>query len=98
MENSYSDEKLMSQARERVEAKIGFRSHVMVYITVNLCLTVMYFFASRGGYFWPGWSMAGWGIGLLVHGLGVYIKFHGKSHEEEIQREYRRLKERVTVA
>ncbi len=26
------------------------------------------------GYFWPIWVMAGWGVGLVMHGYDVYFR------------------------
>ncbi|MDR0494342.1 MAG: 2TM domain-containing protein [Treponema sp.] len=90
--NETADEKLMRQAEEFVKARRGFRSHIMSYLWVNLCLVIIYFITSRGAHFWPVWCMIGWGVGLVIHGVSVYGKFPGKTLEEEVQAEYKRLK------
>jgi hypothetical protein len=41
---------------------------------------------SGGGYFWPGWVMAGWGVGLALHGWQTY-RVEKPITDEEIQRE-----------
>jgi hypothetical protein len=93
MKNDFdTDEKLMRWAEERVKAKIHFRAHIILYICVNLGLVGIYFLANMGEYFWPIWCMAGWGVGLLLHGLRVYGGLSGKKFDEEIQIEYQRLK------
>jgi class 3 adenylate cyclase len=42
------------------------RIHVTIYVVVNVMLIAIWA-ASGGGYFWPIWSMLGWGIGLGGH-------------------------------
>jgi eukaryotic-like serine/threonine-protein kinase len=45
----------------------SFKTHLTLYVLVNVFLIGIWA-ASGGGYFWPIWSMLGWGIGLAVHG------------------------------
>jgi len=74
-------------AIKRLKAKQGFTAHVMIYILVNLFLTVIWFM-SGGGYFWPIWTIAGWGIGVGMHGWAAYL---GKPiSEAEIRKEMER--------
>ena len=48
--------------------------------------------ATGAGYFWPGWVLGGWGIGLLFH---AWATFGQKPiHEDEIRREMDRLRRR----
>lgn len=42
------------------------RLHLMIYALVNLFLVGIWA-ASGGGYFWPIWSILGWGIGVAAH-------------------------------
>jgi class 3 adenylate cyclase len=42
------------------------RIHATIYVIVNVMLIAIWA-ASGGGYFWPIWSMLGWGIGLGGH-------------------------------
>ena len=58
-------------AIRRLRAKRAFRQHLVVYATTNGLLVVIWAVTSPG-YFWPVWPMAGWGIGLALHGWGVY--------------------------
>ncbi len=40
---------------------------VAVYVVVNVALVVVWAL-SGGGYFWPAWSILGWGLGLVKGG------------------------------
>jgi hypothetical protein len=75
------------RAKKRVEAKIGFYVHLAVYVIVNILLMIINLTTSRQ-YLWFQWPLIGWGIGLLFHGLGVFI-FSGRSplKEKMIQKE-----------
>jgi hypothetical protein len=48
---------------------------------------------TRGILFWPAFTMAGWGIGLILHGFSVFVS-HGQWEENEIEKEVRRLKKK----
>lgn len=76
------------QAIGRIQAKRGFWVHLAVYILVNAVLVVVWYYSS-GGYFWPVWPALGWGIGLVLHGLGVFVGTRAIT-EEQIQREINR--------
>lgn len=41
------------------------------------------------GKFWPIWPIAGWGVGVLMHGYSVF--WAGRCTEEEIEREMKSL-------
>jgi hypothetical protein len=66
------------RAEKRVKKRLGFYLHLVIYMVVNFFLIIIHF-STASPYFWPKWPMMGWGIGLLFHGLGVFL-FSGKSH------------------
>jgi fatty acid desaturase len=73
------------QARKRVERKRKFSANLVAYVVINAFLIAVW--AAGGmGYFWPGWVMAGWGIGLVLHGWQTY-RGDRPITEEDIQRE-----------
>ena len=63
-----------SNAKKKVEARIGFYIHLAVYLVVNTFLSVLNL-AVTGGPFWVMWPMIGWGSGLIFHGLFTFV-FH----------------------
>lgn len=67
-----SEEAAYLSARERAEAIQGLYIHLLVYVVINACLFAINWFTTDGeGYWWVLWSVAGWGIGLLIHLLVV---------------------------
>lgn len=79
MENQEAYER----AKKRVEAKMGFYIHLMVYAGVNILLIVINFLTSPQ-YLWFKWPLIGWGIGLVFHGLGVFLCSKGESIKERM--------------
>jgi hypothetical protein len=54
------------QARKRLEAKRDLVNHVVAYVVINAFLVLVWAFTGAG-YFWPGWVIGGWGVGLVFH-------------------------------
>lgn len=87
---NYSTEEYLA-AKKAVEERIGFYIHLTVYICVNAYF--VFINLKNGGYFWAVWPMAGWGIGLAFHGLGVFGFFNNKAWKDrQIQREIERMR------
>lgn len=57
-------------AIERITDRRELRQHVTVYLAVNILLVVIWA-ATGAGYFWPIWSIGGWGLGLALHAWRV---------------------------
>ena len=80
---------LERQARRRAGAKLGWYIHALVYICVNLMLALM---SSASGKHWAVFPAVGWGLGLAIHGLVVFLVTGGAGlHERLVQRERDRL-------
>ena len=79
---------LREEAIRRFREKLGFRQHLVVYGVINSLLVVIWA-VTWTGYFWPVWPIAGWGVGLALHGWGVYGE--RRITEKEIRREMERL-------
>jgi len=81
---------LYRRAAARVEARLAFYRHAMIYVLVNSFLVILNLIRSSD-HFWFKWSIFGWGIGLLAHGLSVYsYRWREGSRERMIQREMER--------
>ncbi len=82
------------QAIKRIKAKNAFKTHLVVYVTVNALLIVLWAVGNAGlpspqNYFWPIVPMVGWGIGIVIH---AYTAYRGNVYtEEQIQREMAKL-------
>jgi len=77
------DRELYERAKKKVEARIGFYIHLVVYLAVNTLLIIINLNTSPE-YYWFKWPLLGWGIGLLFHGLGVYASSIGSSVKERM--------------
>ncbi|HZO60127.1 MAG TPA: adenylate/guanylate cyclase domain-containing protein [Solirubrobacterales bacterium] len=49
----------------------SFKVHLTFYLLVNVFLIGIWA-VSGGGYFWPVWSLLGWGLGLAAHWAVVF--------------------------
>jgi hypothetical protein len=78
------------RAAWRVEARLAFYRHVMIYVVVNLLLAGLNLIRNPD-HLWFQWVIFGWGIGVLAHGLNVYsYRWLGSRREQMIQRELQR--------
>lgn len=57
-------------ARRRAGVKIGWFIHAAAYLTVNLMLIVL---SVSSGHRWAIYPALGWGLGLALHGLAVWL-------------------------
>ena len=84
-------EELDRLARKRAGATLGWYFHAAVYLTVNLFLLAM----SEYGWGQRNWSlkpMLGWGLGLVLHGISVWLLGPGGDlRERMVQKERERL-------
>ena len=77
------DEKLWKEAEERVD----FKSHIVVYVAVNILLIVINLLTSPGS-LWFFWVTIFWGFGVLMHGLSIFVFHKGRA----VEKEYDKLK------
>jgi hypothetical protein len=85
-----TDAELREQALKRIGERRGFYTLLAVYVIVNVAL-VGYWFMSGQGYFWPGWVIFGWGIGVAIQGFRVLVA-PGDPSEAEVQREMDKMR------
>lgn len=77
-------------ARKRIQKRRSLQGGFVAYVVVNAFLIGIWA-VSGGGYFWPGWVLAGWGVGMV---MGVWDYLRGAVSEEDIDEELRRLHRR----
>lgn len=71
-----TDEELMKRARKRVDMKMGFYVHLLVFVCVNLGLYLLNQY--RGGQSWHMFPLFGWGLGLAIHGIVTFLSLNGE--------------------
>jgi hypothetical protein len=76
-------------ARKRAAAKLGWYIHAGVYLAVNLLLA---FLSAMSDRHWAVFPAFGWGLGLAIHGVVVFVATGGAGlHERLVQQERSRL-------
>ncbi len=73
--NPMDEEALQQAAKKRVGLKIGFYTHLLVFVLVNSGLYLMNSFS--GGQRWHQFPLFGWGLGLAIHGIVTFISLQG---------------------
>ena len=67
-------------AKKTVEERLGFYIHLTCYVLVNSFFVFLNL--KNGGYFWAIYPIAGWGIGLVFHGLSVFSFFNNNNWKQ----------------
>lgn len=76
-------------ARKRVKARLGWYTHALVYACVIGGLALI---GAWQGRYWPIAPALGWGLGLLMHGLAVFVwGASSRFQDGMLQRERERL-------
>ena len=76
---------LERQARRQAGAKLGWYIHAIVYVAVNLMLVLL---SAVSGKHWAIFPALGWGLGLAIHGMVVFLVTGGTGlHARLVQRE-----------
>ena len=81
---------LERHSRRQAGAKLGWTIHAFVYVAVNLMLVSL---SAVNGKHWAIFPALGWGLGLAIHGMVVFV-VTGRAglHARLVQRERERLK------
>jgi hypothetical protein len=72
MNTPLSNDDIDRLARRRAGAKLGWYIHAVVYLVVNLFLFALSEHA-WGERRWSVYPMLGWGLGLVLHGVAVFV-------------------------
>ena len=84
------DHDLERTARRRVAARLGWTLHALVFLAVNAGLAWL---SWRSGRDWAVFPAMGWGLGLLIHGVVVFLVTGGGGlHERLVEGERRKLR------
>jgi hypothetical protein len=80
---SYTPEDIDRLARKRAGAKMGWYAHALVFVCVNATL----FLISEQAFGQRHWSIKpvlGWGLGLALHWVAVFMLGSGSSLREHL--------------
>lgn len=87
-----SAEELERLAHKRAGAKLGWYVHATIYVLVNLAIFAAAYFGLRSRP-WNPFATIGWGLGLALHGLSVFVLGSGSGlRQRMVERERERLK------
>jgi hypothetical protein len=75
-------------ARKRIERRRNLQGGLVAYVVINAFLVALWALTGAG-YFWPGWIIGGWGIGML---LGLWDYLRGPVTDADIDNELRRMR------
>jgi len=84
-------ENLERLAHKRAGAKLGWYVHAALYLLINAVIFAMstYGLGSRP---WSWFPVLGWGLGLALHGVSVFVLGNGSGlREQMVQKERERL-------
>lgn len=87
MPQSLTPDEIEQLARKRAGAKLGWYVHAAAFVVVNLAVFAMsrYAFGNRP---WSVFPLLGWGLGLALHGISVFVLGTGSGlRERMVQRE-----------
>ena len=88
---SMSPEEIERLAQKRASAKLGWYIHACVYVCVNGFLLVVWSLGSQTRA-WNAFPALGWGLGLALHFVSVFLLAKGSGFREQlVQRERERL-------
>jgi hypothetical protein len=91
MPSSLSPDEIERLAQKRAAAKMGWYLHACVYIVVNAFMFGGIYFGLRDRA-WSAGPALGWGLGLALHFVSVFVMGRGSSFRDQmVQRERERI-------
>ena len=91
MHTPLSPEELERVARKRAGDKLRWYAHVAVYLAVNAAMFAASFYGLRQRP-WSVYPALGWGLGVVLHGIAVFVLGSGSELRENlVQKERERL-------
>lgn len=74
-------DRIERHARRRAGARMGWYLHALVYLAVNILLATISLSSDRH---WAIYPALGWGLGLLIHGLVIWVVLGGGGLQERL--------------
>ena len=88
MNTPLTPEELDRLARKRAGAKLGWYAHAALYLVINLVMLTMSTYGC-GSRPWSAFPLLGWGLGLALHGISVFVLGAGSGLRERMVRRER---------
>ncbi len=88
MSTSVTPEQLERLAHKRAKRKMGWYIHLLVFLCVNTGLALIADFHGHAWTHFPAW---GWSIGLVIHGLVVFVGQPGSGLHQRLLDQERRV-------
>ena len=85
------DNDLETVAKHRVQARMGFVVHAVIFFAMNAGFVLIWLLTGHG-YPWFLWPIVCWGIGLVAHAITLLIGPDSAGEQRAIDRELRRLR------
>lgn len=87
------EQALRKQAKKRVAMKMGFLTHLLVFVLVNGGLMLINEGWGAGTRHWFVFPLSGWGLGLAIHGLVTLLSLQGQGlRQRMLEQEIERLR------
>ena len=93
--HSDSPEALERLARRRAGAKMGWFVHALLYACVNAGLALIAWHTGRTWHLYP---LVGWGLGLAIHGLAVWLGAGTDLHQRLLDTERDKLRRKHRIS
>jgi hypothetical protein len=85
-------DQLRERAVKQLRKRRDLATHAVVYVLVNAFLVGIWLLTGDGGFFWPIFPMAGWGIAVALNAWDVWRG--DEFTPTAIERQMRRLQDR----
>lgn len=86
-----TEQEIERLAHKRATAKLGWYIHALVYVVVNVAMLT--FSHLSDGRRWSLAPVLGWGLGVVLHGVAVFVLGQGGAWRERlVERERERLR------
>jgi hypothetical protein len=89
IEEAAREATLHDRAVTRLKKRHDFHTHLMVYALVNAFLVTIWAVTDAHAFFWPVFSIGGWGIAVILNAWDVYR--NDELDEDRIQEEMERI-------